>query len=388
MFRRFPRLIISLLVVAVLAACGGAPAAPAPTPAPAPTEAPVADAPATAHYPITIATCEGSETFTEAPSRVFVDYQPQVELLLRLGLGDRIAGYTGVGEVPIAEDVAAAFAAQVAPKTAYEQFPVREVALSAGYDLAIFAFPEYVLDPAQGRATRAEWQSVGTKVYDSKADCAGAGAAGKTLEASFTQIRDLGQIFNVEARAEALIAEMEATLADVAQRVAGRPTPRIAILDYIDEQGAPSFYAAGLYTDLITRAGGTNVFADQQEQYVTISPEIVAERPVDVLAVMEWAGGISAAEKAEYYFSTFPNAPASQERRFVMLTNMDLNAGSGNANAVDKLARALHPDAFGMAGSAALIATYPVTITPVFKMYLASNFLRGPCIQSGLSSCH
>ncbi|NJO83445.1 MAG: ABC transporter substrate-binding protein, partial [Blastochloris sp.] len=167
--------------------------------------------------------------------------------------------------------------------------------------------------------------------------------------------------FNVEDRAAALIAEMEATLADVAQRVDGRPTPRIAILDYIDEQGTPSFYAAGLYTDLITRAGGTNVFADQQEQYVTISPEVVAERPVDVLAVMEWAGGISAAEKAEYYFSTFPNAPASQERRFVVLTNMDLNAGSGNANAVAKLARALHPEAFGTA-PATETARYPVTI--------------------------
>lgn len=336
-----------LLALALLAACGGSPAA-QPTAAPAPTAeaaAPTAEA-APAHYPVTIATCEGSETFTEAPSRVFVDYQPQVELLLRLGLGDRIAAYTGVGEVPIAADVAQAFAEQVEPKTRYEQFPTREVALSAGYDLAIIAFPEYVLDPSQGRATRAEWQQAGTRVYDSKADCAGAGATGKTLEASFTQIRDLGQIFNVEERAEALVADLQATLDDVATRVAGRPTPRIAILDYIDEQGVPSFYAAGLYSDLITRAGGENVFADQTEQYVAISPEVVADRPVDVLAVMEWAGGISAAEKAEFYFETFPNAPASQQRRFVVLTNMDLNAGSGNANAVAKMARALHPEAF------------------------------------------
>lgn len=366
MYRPARIAVVLLLALALLAACGGSPAAqpttaPAPTDAPAPTAAAAPTAGAAAHYPVTIATCEGEETFTEPPGRVFVDYQPQVELLLRLGLGDRIAAYTGVGEVPIAADVAQAFAEQVEPKTRYEQFPTREVALSAGYDLAIIAFPEYVLDPSQGRATRAEWQQAGTPVYDSKADCAGAGAAGKTLEASFTQIRDLGQIFNVEERAEALVAEMQATLDDVATRVAGRPTPRIAILDYIDEQGVPSFYAAGLYTDLITRAGGANVFADQAEQYVAISPEVVADRPVDVLAVMEWAGGISAAEKAAFYFETFPNAPASQQRRFVVLTNMDLNAGSGNANAVAKMARALHPEAFEGAATAAR-TQYPVTV--------------------------
>jgi iron complex transport system substrate-binding protein len=193
-------------------------------------------------------------------------------------------------------------------------------------------------------------------VYDSKADCAGAGTENKTLEASFTQIRDLGQIFNVEERAEALIAQMQATLDDVAARVAGRPTPSIAILDYIDDKGVPSFYAAGLYTDLINRAGGANVFADQAEQYVAISPEVVASRPVDVLAVMQWEGTISAEEKAEYYFRTYPEAPASQNRRYVVLTNMDLNAGSGNADAVAKMARALHPDAF------ASNTSYPVTV--------------------------
>jgi iron complex transport system substrate-binding protein len=299
-------------------------------------------APETA-YPVTVESCGRTLTFTQAPTRVFVDYQTQLELLLRLDLGAQIVAYSGFGEVPLAPDVMAAYSQLQATKL--DAFPTKEQAVSAGYDLAIIAFPGYVYDASRGRASREEWEQAGTVLYESNADCAD-GGADRTLEDSFQQIRDLGQIFNVPERAAALLAEMSATLTQVEEQVAGRPTPKAAILDYIDENGVPSFYAAGIYTDLIARAGGENVFADQSEQYATISPEVVATRPVDLLFVMEWAGGGTAEEKAEYYFKTFPNAPASQNRRFVILTNMELNAGSGNALAIEKMARGLHPEAF------------------------------------------
>ena len=273
-------------------------------------------------------------------------YQPQTGLFNVIASfisGVSPSSFSMLGEVPLAPDVMAAYTQMQATKL--DAFPTKEQAVSAGYDLAIIAFPGYVYDASRGRASREEWEQAGTVLYESNADCAD-GGADRTLEDSFQQIRDIGLIFNVPERAEALIAEMNATLTLVEKQVAGQPTPKAAILDYIDENGVPSFYAAGIYTDLIARAGGENVFADQPEQYATISPEVVATRPVDLLFVMEWAGGITAAEKAEYYFKTFPNAPASQNRRFVVLTNMELNAGSGNALAIEKMARGLHPEAF------------------------------------------
>ena len=329
-----------LLVSMVIAAC-----APVQSPAAQPPATTANEKQAATGYPVTVESCGRTLTFTQAPTRVFVDYQTQLELLLRLDLGAQVVAYSGFGEVPLAPDVMAAYTQMQAQATKLDAFPTKEQAVSAGYDLAIIAFPGYVYDASRGRASREEWEQAGTVLYESNADCAD-GGADRTLEDSFQQIRDIGLIFNVSERAEALIAQMNATLALVEKQVAGQPTPKAAILDYIDENGVPSFYAAGIYTDLIARAGGENVFADQPEQYATISPEVVATRPVDLLFVMEWAGGITAAEKAEYYFKTFPNAPASQNRRFVVLTNMELNAGSGNALAIEKMARGLHPEAF------------------------------------------
>ena len=317
-----------LLVSLLVAAC-----VPVQSPAAQPPATTANEKQAATGYPVTIESCGRTLTFTQAPTHVFVDYQTQLELLLRLGLGAQVVAYSGFGEVPLAPDVMAAYTQMQATKL--DAFPTKEQVVSAGY----------VYDASRGRASREEWEQAGTVLYESNADCAD-GGADRTLEDSFQQIRDIGLIFNVPERAEALIAEMNATLALVEQQVAGRSTPKAAILDYIDENGVPSFYAAGIYTDLIARAGGENVFADQPEQYATISPEVVATRPVDLLFVMEWAGGITAAEKAEYYFKTFPNAPASQNRRFVVLTNMELNAGSGNALAIEKMARGLHPEAF------------------------------------------
>ena len=329
-----------LLVSLLVAAC-----VPVQSPAAQPPATTANEKQAATGYPVTVESCGRTLTFTQAPTRVFVDYQTQLELLLRLDLGAQVVAYSGFGEVPLAPDVMAAYTQMQAQATQLDAFPTKEQAVSAGYDLAIIAFPGYVYDASRGRASREEWEQAGTVLYESNADCAD-GEADRTLEDSFQQIRDIGLIFNVPERAEALIAEMNATLTLVEKQVAGQPTPKAAILDYIDENGVPSFYAAGIYTDLIARAGGENVFADQPEQYATISPEVVATRPVDLLFVMEWAGGITAEEKAEYYFKTFPNAPASQNRRFVVLTNMELNAGSGNALAIEKMARGLHPEAF------------------------------------------
>lgn len=319
-------------------------------------------------YPVTIESCGRTLTITETPTRVFVDYQTQLELMLRLGLGEYIAGYTGVGEVPLMSDVTNAFSQLEGRATYWESFPAREQAVTAGYDLAIFAFPAYVYDTSRGRATREEWEQNGTIVYESNADCIDSDVV-RTIEDSYQQIRDIGRIFNVENRAEALINEMQQTIDMVSSRVDGLPAPRTAILDYIDENGIPYFYAAGIYTDLIELAGGENVFADQQQQYTEVNPEVVAARPIDVLFVMQWEGTISAEEKAEYYFATFPSAPVSQSRRFEVLTNIELNAGSGNAIAVEKMARALHPGAFAdlthdatAAPASAAQTQYPVTV--------------------------
>lgn len=102
--------LLALAMVLSLAACsnGGASATPTPSAAPAPAASPSAapEAPAAdSHYPLTITTYNYAKeqvqyTFEKAPERVYAQAQDNIEILLALGLGDKIVGSSGLdGEI-------------------------------------------------------------------------------------------------------------------------------------------------------------------------------------------------------------------------------------------------------------------------------------------------
>src|SRR6185369_4722389 len=71
---------------------------------------------------------------------------------------------------------------------------------------------------------------------------------------TFTQV---GAAAGVPDRAAALVASLRARLAEVARAVAGRPRPRVAVVEWVD----PPFTAGHWVPDLVTAAGGDPVAA-------------------------------------------------------------------------------------------------------------------------------
>lgn len=328
-----PRL-VALAAVALLAACG---TATAPTSAP-----PVAEpaAAAAGYTPVSVESCGTPLTFDAPPSRVVSTGQEATEILLTLGLAEKIVGVSRTYNALPAE-LAADFAA--VPQLAGEESAPREVTLAARPDLVVAPYATFDFDAAEGLATVEDLSAAGAQIFGLRVNCAETPAA-STLEDTYADILDLGRIFGVSGRAEEVVADMRAVVDDVQARIAGRPP--VTVLAYANGEGPLGVSGAGLGSDLIGLAGGTNVFVDLEEGFGEVTVEEAAQRNPEAFVVNFYEGGPSVQEKIDLLTRVLPNSPAAQNGRAVGIDDAALNEGVRNADAVAELARALHPDAF------------------------------------------
>jgi len=101
------------------------------------------------------------------------------------------------------------------------------------------------------------------------------------VEDVLTTIRTLGRLTGSEARADSLIAGLEAELDAIRKAAGGRPSPRVA---YVLGGSPPWVAGPGTYIDeIIHLAGGVNVFGDLGSLYAAVSPEQFLAREIDVI---------------------------------------------------------------------------------------------------------
>lgn len=96
----------------------------------------------------------------------------------------------------------------------------------------------------------------------------------------------------------------------------------------------------------VTRAGEQNLFGTSAETFPNLSIEDLSAAKPAVWITDNYQPGPTADDKANLLFRTFPDAPASQNRRVVAIDNVDVSAGIHNVATVDKLARAFFPEEF------------------------------------------
>jgi iron complex transport system substrate-binding protein len=119
-----------------------------------------------------------------------------------------------------------------------------------------------------------------------------------TLGEVLDTILAVGERTGVADRAEQVVARLRSRLAQVAARVAGRPRPRVAVVEWTD----PPFAAGHWIPDLVTAAGGEPVAALPGQRSEPIAwPEIAAADPDLVLVApcgYHLAGAVSQAAVA------------------------------------------------------------------------------------------
>jgi iron complex transport system substrate-binding protein len=117
-------------------------------------------------------------------------------------------------------------------------------------------------------------------------------------------------------------------------------------MSMMNENGLPAVMTGGIYDDVIKAAGGVNSFAGQgSDSTRTINAEQLAAADVDVLVVGAFTPQDRPEADAEELFKKFPQWKAAQTRTWTTVAD-GAYLGPLNAWAVEKIAKAAHPDKF------------------------------------------
>ena len=160
-------------------------------------------------------------------------------------------------------------------------------------------------------------------------------------------IRALGERTGTSVTANDVAGRIERDLAATRARVSGRQTPRVLLVFGREPGTLRNLYASGgtgFLHDMLELAGARNVFADQKRESVQATAEMLLASAPDVVIELHVDGGPPADLSA---WQALPALPAVQKGRIIALTGTDLvTAGPRVARATERLARAIHPDAF------------------------------------------
>ncbi|MFC7616571.1 ABC transporter substrate-binding protein [Actinokineospora soli] len=286
---------------------------------------------------VTVRNCGRAQTFAAPPTRVVGLNQHATEMLLALGLADRVVG-TAYPDTPDAHPSVDAAYDRV-PLLA-EQYPTYEELLTAEPDLVVGGYASAFAEK-DGRAREA-LEGKGIRTFLLSEEC----SAGTTVDTVVEDLRALGRVFGVPDRAEALVSDLTGRVEAVRAKVAGRAEVPVFFYDS-GEKSAFTVGGHGLGNSIAALAGGRNVFADHPKSFVDVSWEQVAERSASAVVVVDYLGSGSVAEKQEY-LRAHPLAstlPGVAQRRFAVVTLPELTEGIRFPDAVEAIARVLHPGA-------------------------------------------
>ena len=287
-----------------------------------------------AAFPVTVKSCDREVTFAAAPTRAISNDVNLTEMMLVLGLTDRMVGYTGIsGWKTLDEDIRAGVA-ELPELSA--KYPTKEVLAGAEADF-FFAGSNYGMKVG-GEVTPETLEPLGIQTYELTESCIHIGPkARSSMEDMYTDILNLGRIFGVEARAQDLVTDWQARLTDVTADVDRSVPLRVFVYD----SGEKAPFTAGAYampTALIEAAGGTNIMSDLEKSWAEIGWEPVVERNPQVVVIVNY-GDVTAEQKIAFMkdSAAFANIDAVKNDRFVVLEYVEATPGPRNINAVEKL---------------------------------------------------
>lgn len=167
----------------------------------------------------------------------------------------------------------------------------------------------------------------------------------------YRTLHELGDLLDRRAAADTAERDLRRRLDRIAAAVAGRPRPRVFLTIARNPDSLANILTAGRRTfvhEVITCAGGDNVFADLVMDYPQVSPEaILAARPDVIIEAMpesEPSPELSARVKA-LWAGLGPLPAVRQDRVFVLTDDNALVPSPRIVDVIARVARWLHPDA-------------------------------------------
>ena len=285
-------------------------------------------------FPVTVKSCNRDVTFDAAPTRAIANDVNLIEMMLALGLRDRMVGYTGVSGWKTLDPELREGIAELPELSA--KYPSREVLLGAEPDF-FFAGWNYGMTVG-GEVTPETLDPLGIKTYELTESCIFVGPKAKSsMDDMYNDLLNLGTIFGIEDRAKALVAGYSAKLAEITASVDRTNPLRVFVYD----SGEETPFTAGAYaipTALIEAAGGVNIMDDLEKSWATVAWEPVVERNPEVIVIVNY-GDVTADQKIAFLEGNpaFAGIDAVKNDRYVVLEYVEATPGPRNIRAVEKL---------------------------------------------------
>ncbi|MGE7942675.1 ABC transporter substrate-binding protein [Lysinibacillus xylanilyticus] len=285
---------------------------------------------------ITIENNGTTQVYTEAPKKAISLNQHVTEIMLALGLEDSMVG-TAYLDDEIYEPLQAAY--DKVPVLA-KQYPSKEQIIDAEADFLYGGWKSAFGE--KGVGTQEELEALGIHTYLHTASS----MTKPTLEDIFTDIRNIAKIFRVEERGDALIAQMTKDVEAVRAKL---PQNGEELRVLVFDSGDKDVLTAGqnFMNELVTIAGGKNIFGDVESGWTTVSKEDAVDRNPEVVVVVDYGE-----TKAEQKINFLKNDPALKEmeavknERFVILPLSAASEGVRAAEAIQILAKGFFPENF------------------------------------------
>ncbi|MFH8288784.1 ABC transporter substrate-binding protein [Streptomyces sp. NPDC018059] len=290
------------------------------------SDKPAAKAPG---FPYTVTNCGVRTTYDAPPERAVTMNQHATEVMLELGLKDRLAGTAYLDD-------------KVLPKyeKAYESLPVLAKEYPS-YEKLLSADPDFVYGgyasaflAGDGRS-RAALAKSGIK---SRLNVEGCAKRAVTMDDVYREVREVGATFGVRERADKWVSGAKRELAATEKKAKGGKPASVFVYDSGDKT-AFTLGGRGIGNDIVERAGGRNVFADVDKSFGDASWEKVVERRPEAILILDY-GATTVAQKKKRLLDDpiLADVPAIKHKRFAVLPLSDVVTGVRAPEAVRKLA--------------------------------------------------
>lgn len=262
------------------------------------------------------------------PARIISLVPAATEMLYAIGAGDRVVAVSSYDSYP--EEV--------------KKLPRVGALLDPNVELMLSLKPQLVVVYGSQVDLKQQLARAGISVFDYR-------HAG--LSDVATTIRALGERTGTSGRAGTVADAIERGLDGIRARVKDRPRPRTLLVFGRERLSLRGLYASGgigFLDDMLTAAGGNNVFADVKLQAVQASSEqVLARRPDVVLETRAtnsaWPSGDRQAELKVW--KALGSIPAVRNQRVLFLfDDRIVIPGPRVVEGTMAIAKALHPEVF------------------------------------------
>ena len=274
-------------------------------------------------------------TYDEVPERVVSLAGFATEMLLALGLEDKIVGYAWQDN-------------DVLPQ--YEEafsklIPLCEPGMDPGKEVMLAAKPDLVLSWAswseEDYYNYENLKANGIKTYGFHCER----YEGASLQDVYDDFMNLGKIFRVEDKASALVEEMKNCIAAVENRVKDLEPVKVFVCDIASTEEEAFTVGGGLPGEILTKAGAVNVVEDVNSNWTHVSWEVIAASNPDWIVLDYYTN----AEDVDGTIAFLKNHPALKEldavknEKFIAVGLTDISASERNDDTVELLASYFHP---------------------------------------------